>query len=509
MTIRPFSKYAAAAVAIALAVAGGYRLGRQHAPQPATPVATAPATNAATNAAAKIDPKTGRPVLYWHDPMAPGQKFDRPGRSPFMDMDLVPVYADEAAGGGVTISPSVAQNLGLRTAVARRAAIAASVEAVGTVAEDERSIRVVQSRVAGFVEKLHVRANLDRVAAGQPVVTVFAPDWVPAQDEYLALRRLRADAALVDAARQRLALLSIPEEVIRAAEASDRAQSRFTLRAPAGGVVADLAVREGAMVAPGMTLLRIVDLGRVWIHAEVPEAAASEVAPGMAVRVQPAAFPGRTLDGRVAAILPQLSAGTRTLRVRIELANPGQALAPGMLANVAIAPKAADAVLVPQESVIPTGRRTVVVVQDDAGRFRPVEVETGRAVGADIEIRSGLAAGEKVVVSGQFLLDSEASLKSALPRLATAAPPDAPPAAPRHEGTGRVEAIAAGEVTLAHDPIASLKWPAMSMPFRAPAGVLPARLAVGDRVKFALVKAADGDMELAHVEVLHAHGGRP
>lgn len=506
MTIRQFSKWAALAAVVLAVGIGAYRFGQSRPPRVTTSAAP---VQPATNAPAKVDPKTGRAVLYWHDPMAPGQRFDRPGRSPFMDMDLVPVYADEAATGGIAIAPGVTQNLGIRTAVARLAPVAAPTEAVGTVAENERAIQVVQSRVNGYVEKLHVRANLDAVTAGQPVATLFAPDWVAAQDEYLALRRLNADPALVDAARQRLALLSIPPDVVRAAESSGQAQSRFTLRAPASGIVSDLAVREGAMVSPGMTLLRIVDLGRVWVYAEVPEAAAAEVAAATTVQVHPAAFPGRTFDGRVSAVLPQLSAGTRTLRVRIELANPGRVLVPGMLVNVALLPAAGEPVaLVPQESVIPTGRRTVVIVQDDAGRFRPVEVQTGRVVGSETEIRSGIEAGAKVVVSGQFLLDSEASLKSALPRLDTAPKPATTPTQ-GHEGEGRIEAIDGDEITIDHGPIASLKWPAMSMPFSVPKHLRPAGLAVGDRVKFVLVKNAGGDMDIARIETVHAHGGRP
>jgi Cu(I)/Ag(I) efflux system membrane fusion protein len=506
MTLRQVSKWLALVVVVTLVGFAAFRFGQSHAPRTTKPAA---ATQTATSASAKVDPKTGRTVLYWHDPMAPGQRFDKPGRSPFMDMDLVPVYADEAATGGVAISPGVTQSLGIRTAIARRAAVSTSIEAVGTVAENERAIHVVQSRVNGFVEKLHVRANLDAVTAGQPVATLFAPDWVAAQDEYLALRRLDTDPALVDAARQRLALLSIPPEVVRAAEASGKAQSRFTIRAPASGIVSDLTVREGAMVAPGMTLLRIVDLARVWVYGEVPETAGADVATGTTVQVHPAAFPGRTFDGRVSAVLPQLSAATRTLRVRIELANPGRVLVPGMLVNVTLSPKAGDAVvLVPQESVIPTGRRTVVVVQDDAGRFRPVDVQTGRVVGNETEIRSGIDAGQKVVVSGQFLLDSEASLKSGLPRLDTAPKPAVAPTQ-SHEGDGRIEAIDGEEITIDHGPIASLKWPAMSMPFSAPKHVRPAGLAVGDHVKFVLVKNAGGDMELARIEVVHAHGGKP
>ena len=262
------------------------------------------------------------------------------------------------------------------------------------------------------------------------------------------------------------------------------------------------------MVSPGMTLLRIVDLGRVWVYAEVPESASADVVPGTLAEVRIAAYPARMLKGSVAAVLPQLSAGTRTLRARIELANPGELLKPGMFVSVRLSPKfgGIDTVVVPQEAVIPTGKRSVVIVKDDQGRFSPVEVETGSETGTEIEIRKGISAGQTVVVSGQFLLDSEASLKSALPRLNAGGKPDS---APTHDGEGTVEAIAEKELTLAHGPIPSLKWSEMTMPFRAPEGAIPAGLKVGDHVKFTLVKAPDGVLELTRVQVTHASGGKP
>lgn len=491
--------------ALAVATAIGFHLGRRETlPVAKSTVPSAPAAGATTQ----------RKVLYWHDPMKPATKFDRPGKSPFMDMDLVPVYADEAGAEGVTVSPDVAHNLGIRTATARSGDLSDVTEVIGTVAENERSLRVVQSRVAGFVETLHVRANLDAVTAGQPLVTLFAPDWVPPQEEYLALRRIGADAALVDAARQRLALMSIPDDVVRTAEAANRAQSRFTLRAPASGVISELSIREGSMVSPGMTLLRIVDLNRVWVHAEVPEAAAALLAASTTATAS-IATPGsaeRGLDGKVVAVLPQLTTSTRTLRVRIEVANPRRVLLPGMAVGVTLTPATRrHAVLVPQEAVIPTGTRTVVVVQDDAGHFSPVDVETGRTAGREVEVLKGVAAGQKVVVSGQFLIDSEASLKSALPRLAATKKDGmgerAPSTAAQHEGEGTIEAIDKDEVTIAHGPIVSLKWPGMSMPFHAVQGAIPPGLAVGDRVKFTLIGSTDGDMEIARIAVVTPREG--
>jgi Cu(I)/Ag(I) efflux system membrane fusion protein len=374
----------------------------------------------------------GKKPLYWHDPMYPQQKFDKPGKSPFMDMMLVPVYGDDAGGGtpapGVTIDPRIAQNLGVRTSEARRAPISRKVQAVGAVAYDERSVSLVQARVGGYVEKLHVRAPLDPVAKGQPLADIVAADWTAAQEEYLALLRApQADDALRQAARQRLVVLGMPESSIAELQKDGRPRTRVTVSAPSSGVIGELGAREGMTVMPGVTLFRINGLDSVWVNAEVPEAQAAAVRPGNAVEATVPAFPGEVFKGRISAVLPEVNAATRTLRARIELANPGHRLTPGMYATVDLAASGrGEAVLVPTEALIRTGERTVVVVAE-GNRFRTVEVEPGVESGGMTEIRKGIEAGAKVVVSGQFLIDSEASLKGATTRLG-----DAPPHAGAH-----------------------------------------------------------------------------
>src|SRR5258706_10674701 len=204
--------------------------------------------NGATVLGQKIDPRTGRPVLYWHDPMVPGQKFDKPGKSPFMEMELVPVYADEAADDGkVTINPRLQQNLGVRTVEVTEQRITPKVEAVGSVAFNERAVAQVTARATGFVEKLYVRAPLDPVHAGQPLAEILAPEWVAAQEEYLAIRRMEVPGgeALREAAHQRLKVLGMPEDVIRRIEREGKANPRVMLRAPIGGVIGELATRAG------------------------------------------------------------------------------------------------------------------------------------------------------------------------------------------------------------------------------------------------------------------------
>jgi Cu(I)/Ag(I) efflux system membrane fusion protein len=367
--------------------------------------------------------------LYWHDPMVPGQKFDKPGKSPFMDMQLVPVYAGEGAEGTVTISPRVQQNLGIRTAVVTQGSLASTLSAVGSVAYNERDVALVQARSNGIVERLDVRAPLDMVQKGQALLELYVPDWIAAQEEYLTARRLQGGGidGLADAARQRMRLAGMDEPQIRLVESTGKVHPRMTIAAPIAGVVTELAAREGMTVGAGAPLFRINGIGTVWVNAEVPENAAAGVRPGAEVEARTPALPGTVFKGRVSAILQEVNAATRTLKARIELANRAGQLVPGMFATLSFAPAAGRAaLLVPSEAVIQTGTRSVVMLAQGDGRFAPVNVETGAEANGQTEIRKGLEAGQKVVVSGQFLIDSEASLKGTAARMGDA--PAMPPA---------------------------------------------------------------------------------
>jgi len=382
-----------------------------------------PAPTAATHAPQKpgdIDPRTGKKILYWHDPMVPAQRFDHPGKSPFMDMQLVPVVEGGADTGAIEISPRLQQNLGVRTALVARGQLHPEITASASVAYDERDVALVQARANGFVERLRVRATLDAVREGEPLADLYVPDWVAAQVEYLAVKDLNSPGAadLADGARQRMRLAGMPEDLIRALEKRGRPQSRFTLLAPISGVITELMAREGMTVTVGSSLFRINGLRKVWVNAEVAETLGERVHPGDAVHARTAALPGVVFDGRVGAVLPSVNVATRTLTARVELANPKRELLPGMFVTVQFAPAAlADVLLVPSEAVIETGTRRVVMLAEGDARFRRVNVETGTQGGGQTEIRSGLALGQKVVVSGQFLIDSEASLKATEARL--------------------------------------------------------------------------------------------
>ncbi len=373
--------------------------------------------------AGDMDPATGSTVLYYHDPMVPGKRFDAPAKSPFMDMMLVPVYGGGSGGadtGTVTVSPRVQQNLGLATAVVAEGTIAPKVTAVGNLAWNERDQAVVAARAAGVVEKLYARAQFDRIAAGAPVADLFVPDWVAAQEEFLSLRRsTSADMApLIDAARQRMRLAGMVEAQIAQVEQGGRVQARTTVRAPIGGLVTEVMVREGMAVAAGATLVRIGGTATVWAQAEVPESQAALLKPGTPVRATTPALAGLAFTGRVQSLLPDVNPATRTIKARVELNNAGQRLVPGMTVSMSFADLKADKVLmVPSDAVIQTGTRSIVMLAEDGGRFRPVEVETGIESGGRTAIRKGLSAGQRVVVSSQFLIDSEASLKAVESRL--------------------------------------------------------------------------------------------
>jgi Cu(I)/Ag(I) efflux system membrane fusion protein len=375
-----------------------------------------PAVGAAPAAAAASAPAERR-VLYWHDPMTPGPRFDKPGKSPFMDMELVPVYADAAAGNpgeatGVAINGTVQQNLGMRLAAVRRAEVASSFDAVGSVQFDERLGATVQSRVAGFVEHLAVRATMERVRPGQALATVYAPDWLGPLNELAALKRAGASADLLAAARDRTRALSIPPELLRQVEEGQAPNARYVLTAPIGGVIAELGVREGAAVSAGMPLFRIAGLDKVWAVAEIPEAQALRLKRGQAVQAHLQADPAQGFKGTLAELLPEVNASTRTLKARFEVDNRLGLLVPGMLLRLQVQGGKAVRLLVPAEAVIRTGPRAVVLVRTGSGRFESRDVTLGLEVGEDIEVLQGLTEGEQVVASGQFLVDSEARLRS-------------------------------------------------------------------------------------------------
>jgi Cu(I)/Ag(I) efflux system membrane fusion protein len=493
MSNTTLSKTLFAAAVLATGIAAGYALSLWrsapgHLAQSASGTA-APSTPAASAAGE-------RQVLYWYDPMVPTQKFDKPGKSPFMDMMLVPRYADEgdaAGSGGVAVSPQATQSLGVRLAPVEKRAVGAAIDAVGTVQLNERDIAIVQARTAGFVERVYARAPGDVIAAGTPLVDLLNPEWLAAQQEFLAVKRT-GDPALTQAARSRLTLLGMPAALVDQAESSGTPIAVQTITAPIGGVIAELMVRQGMTVVAGMTLARINGLATVWLEVALPEAQAATVRPGQAAEARFPALPDQVVRGRVSAILPEANRDTRTLRLRIELPNPGQRLRAGLSAQVSLRGPERVALVVPGEAVIRTGKRALVYVADAPGRYRPVEVQIGEQFGDRVVVRQGLQAGQQVVASGQFLIDSEASLQGVRPGDAApaASPAASGAAAPTaYETRGTVVDIERDSITLDHEPVPALKWPAMTMPFKLADRGLAKGLTKGQRVEFGFVKQGD------------------
>lgn len=362
--------------------------------------------------------------VYYTCPMHPQVKQDEPGNCPICGMKLVKREEPAANGGAVPsggsvvqIDARIVQNLGVRTAPVERGAFAQETSAVGAVEVDERRIFAVESRAAGWVEELFVGAVGDPVTRGQRVAGVYSPDLFAAQEE-LVLAVRSGDASLIKATRQRLILLGAAEAQVDEVVRTGKAQRRLVIAAPSNGVVTELNVRQGQQVSPGTPLMRIADLSQVWITVEIPEAQTGAVRKAQRAEARLSAMPGRVFKGRVDYLYPQLDVATRTLRARLVFDNPGGLLKPGMYADIALAGAARnDALLVPTEAVIRTGTRTVVLIAEGEGRFRPVEVQLGSEHSDRIVVLKGLEEGQQVVVSGQFLIDSEASLQGAYERL--------------------------------------------------------------------------------------------
>ena len=361
--------------------------------------------------------EAGKAALYWYDPMVPDQHFDKPGKSPFMDMQLVPKYAATGDAATISVNAATRQNLGLRTAAVEVGVLAAGVEVPGIIDWDQRKSHQISARADGVIERLFVRAPYEPVKAGQALAELVAPEWNAATREYLALEKAgSADArSLREAARSRLRVLGMDDAQIRGLRAGNRG---IVLRAPVDGVVDALSVREGERVQAGRSLMVVNALDTVWVNAAIPQSQSAGIVAGSPVKARLDAFPGEEFTGTVEALLPVVDPATRTQRARIVLENPGQRLSPGMFANLRLSgtPKAARA-LIPDSALIASGSDARVIVENGEGRFVPVAVVAGRSANGRTEILQGLEGGERVVVSGQFLIDSEASLSGAFERM--------------------------------------------------------------------------------------------
>ena len=366
--------------------------------------------------------KGEREILYWVAPMDANYRRDKPGKSP-MGMDLVPVYADAGGGDGssISIAPEVVQNLGVRTAVAERSRLWRAIDTVGYVDYDESRVSHIHLRTEGWIENLVVESEGERVTRGQRLFNLYSPDLVNAQEDFVQAL-VSGNKGLIGASRSRHKALGIPSSQIKRLEKDRKASQTIPIYAPQDGVVASLSVRDGMYIKPATRVMSLADLSSVWLLAEVFERQADWVEVNQPAEVTLDFLPGRTWEGRVEYIYPSLDPITRTLKARLRFPNPDEALKPNMYANVIIygGPKD-DVVVVPLEALIRTGREERVVIALGEGRFESRSVRAGIESGEWVEILEGVQPGEDIVVSGQFLIDSEASLKASMMRMAPVA----------------------------------------------------------------------------------------
>ena len=494
---------AVAAIAAAAALAAGYWLGARSNPA----ADTAPAAGASAA-------KSERKVLYYRNPMGLPDTSPVPKKDP-MGMDYIPVFEGgepPAKAGTVKISLDKVQLLGVRTEPAAERQLLRSVQAVGTIQANERLLYKVTPRFEGWIEKLHVNTTGQPVARGQPLMEVYSPELITAQDEYLiALRAIEDTRAsgpeaqavmqrLADGVLRRLRNWGISETELETLRKEGTARQLLTYRSPVAGVVLQKPSVQGMRFMPGEALYEIADLSSVWLVAEVFERDLGLVKTGQETQLRILAYPEREFSGKVVFISPTLEADTRTGRVRIELANPGGLLKPAMYGNVQIAtahPRG-KVLAIPDSAVLDSGTRQVALVQRGEGLFEPRSVKLGMRADGYVEVLEGVASGEQVVVRANFLIDAESNLKAALDTFGS---PAQPAASQLHRGQGTVQAVDtnSGMVEIEHAPIASLKWPAMSMEFKVKDKTQLARLSKGQAVEFEFSEQGAGEYVIERI----------
>ncbi len=377
-----------------------------------------------------------RKVLFWYDPMYPNTRFDKPGKSPFMDMDLVPKYADEehaAAGApGVRIDPTQTQNLGVKTAAVTRGPLRYAQIFPANISYNEYQYVIMQARAAGFINKVYPLTVGDKVKQGTPLLELTIPDWVEAQSEYLLLQETGGTATQVEGILERLRLAGMPDDDIRRLKATRKIQTRFTLKAPIDGVITAFDLRAGMNIAKDNVVAKNQGMDPVWVSVAVPESIAWLIKDASQFSIQVPAWPGKTFRISKWTLLPSVDSATRTLQLRLQVNNPDEALKPGMNAYLQLTSESAPMLLIPSKALIDSGSEQRVITVDNEGRFVPKIVQVFHESAGVTAIRSGLQEGEKVVASGLFLIDSEANIAGALERMRAQAPDAAASAAHAH-----------------------------------------------------------------------------
>jgi membrane fusion protein, copper/silver efflux system len=470
--------------------------------------------------------KNERRILYYRNPMGLPDTSPVPKKDP-MGMDYVPVYegeppAENTPVNQVAISVDKVQKLGVRSEPASMRALDSAVRVSGRVEVDERRVYSITPKFEGWVERLLVNATGQAVSRGQPLLEVYSPELVSAQREYAiaaeGVRELANAGSEAQASMQRLAESSlvrlrnwdISDEQLQRLRASGEFRRTLTFRSPVSGIVMEKKALQGMRFMPGDALYQIADLSSVWVIADIYERDIGNVRRGAKATLAFAAYPGETFQGAITYVYPTLTPETRTVPVRIELANPRQRIKPNMFAQVEIATAEQGKLLViPASAVIDSGERQVVLVELGEGKFQPRPVRLGARSSDYVQVLEGVSEGERVVVSANFLIDAESNLKAAISSFGhgdqgaagTGAAPG-PDASVRgtggsvgHSGNGTVEAIdpKSGTVSLAHGPIGTLKWPAMTMDFQVANRGLLQGMTPGTSVTFEFVERKPGE----------------
>lgn len=439
--------------------------------------------------------------LYWVAPMDSDYRRDKPGQSP-MGMDLVPVYEENTSrdDGGVQINPTVRANLGVKTRAVSRGPVAIPVRTVGYVTDDEDELIHVHSRIAGWVEVLHVRSQGEKVRRGEPLYELYSPELVNAQQEFLMSERLGRGSE-TNATGGKLRAMGMTDAQIANLKKNGKVRERITVFAPGSGYVTALPVRAGMYVRPDTEIMAIGSRDSVWVIAEFFERQAGLVNTGQPVEFTTSSLAGAQWQGTIDYVYPELDARTRTLRARVRVPNPDGRLRPNMFVNLTMdAPIGEDLLTIPRPALIQRNDSQHVLLAEDDGYFRPVSVSTGQEAGDRVVIRDGLKEGQQVVVSAQFLIDSETSLEAAMLRLepeeknAAGMAESADSTPELFEAVGRITELDTenASVTLDHGPIPSLGWPAMTMAFDVAESVDLGGLSTDQTVNFGFRETSEG-----------------
>ena len=476
---------------------------------------------------ASADPAAGggkkeRKLLYYRNPMGLPDTSPTPKKDP-MGMDYLPVYEGEDtsesdSAGTIKVSTEKVQKLGVRTEAVQLRSLDKIVRAAGRVEPDERRLYAISPKFEGYVERLHVNVTGQPVGKGQPLFEVYSPELVSAQREYAIAAQgvetlkdaggaaLASMKQLAESSLLRLKNWDISEAQVKALAQSGETRRTLTFRSPVSGIVTEKKALQGMRFMPGEALYQIADLSSVWVVADVFEQDIGFVKTGASAKVRINAYPDKMFEGRIGYVYPTLNADTRTVPVRVELANPGLLLKPAMFAQVELPISAKGVVVtVPLSAVIDSGTRQVVLVQQGEGRFAPREVKLGTRSETHAEILDGIKDGEQVVVAANFLIDAESNLKAALGGLGTVKASTS--ATVGHKASGRIDDIDTKNATasIEHGPVESLKWPSMAMEFTFANSALLSGLKPGASIDFEFVERGQGEWVITAVKPAAAH----